>query len=305
MAPRISSDVMEHAILPYCDFSTLIQLKQVSRSMRNMIERHRVNYKPVMRRVETLLARMFPDFQTRLRPALIASGAVISGGFLVHALLPEVPFDDVDVYVTQNEWAIPRPLFEYAMSIKDTFSEAKINDMIRNFGFNPSYTGHQRDEIGIKTVQNFWRNNNRLQVITLEKKLDPWENIQRTFDLDVCINKYCGRSVSVEFAHSVANKQMMPGVSAAIKDLTGETFQRRVAKYRAKGFQFVDPMGLIPQQQRRKIIAKARELKARMETEEAELRKFMRENQIHDMEVEELGDSPNSGLTAPPPKKHE
>lgn len=297
--------MFEFTVLPYCNFATLVNLKQVSRGFRNMIDRHRVHYKPVLRRVEALLARMFPDFQTRLRPALIASGAVISGGFLLHALVG-APFDDVDVYVTQATYPIPQPLFEYVMSIKDTLSEAKIDEMMHNFAHNPSYTGDQRNDIGIKTVQNFWRGNNRLQVITLEKNLDPWENIQRTFDLDVCINKYDGRSISVEFVNSVVNKQMQPrgGSATPNKDFTSSIFQRRVAKYQAKGFRFVDPLGIVAQQQRRKIIDKARKLKARMETEEAELRKFMRENP--GISMEELGEpgEPNFlGLSGPPKKR--
>jgi len=302
MSPRISSDVFEYALLPYCDFATLVKLKQVSRGFRNMIDRHRVLYKPVTRRVEGLLAIMFPDFQTRLRPALIASGAVISGGFLLHALVG-APFDDIDVYVTQGEWPIPRPLFEYVMSIKEKYSRQKALDLMREFGLNQSYMGPQRNDIGIKSVQNFWRGNNRLQVITLEKNLDPWENIQRTFDLDVCINKYDGRNISVEFVNSVAQKQMQPrgGSATPNKDFTSSIFQRRIAKYQAKGFRFFDPLGIVAQQQRRKIIDKARELKARMETEEAELRKFMRENP--GISMEELGEPNPLGLTAPPPPK--
>jgi hypothetical protein len=205
--------------IEYMSFDTLYFLRSCSKTFQSFIDRL-IRKGMLKNRIEHALEREIPMFHEVFKGLLITSGAAISGSRILSALVPEITFDDIDVFTPHDHFELFVDTLKSANCQVEKYSDPHVSDMY-------SMHDHIRDIVGLRTPKD-----HKIQLIGLIDGVSA-KDVIAGFDFNVVKNCYNGSTLSIGFPTAIASK-------IATHDQDKELMFRsslslRCAKYRDKG----------------------------------------------------------------------
>lgn len=207
--------------IEFMGFDQIYFLRQCNKPFQLLIDRL-VNKGMLKDRVELVLELEIPMFREIIKNMLISSGAMITGSRILSILLPEIKFNDIDIFIPEA----------HIDSFIDAFANAgcKAEKLHDTTDINEIYSLSRR--IGI--VRNMITSKgHKIQLVSILDD-DSVENAVLNFDFDVVKNSYNGNKLLVKHPAAIASKIATHNQN---EDLAfRESLTWRCAKYRSKGF---------------------------------------------------------------------
>ena len=209
---NLSEDLLWQ-FLDYLGLDALAKMRQLNRGCQALVDGE-VKGGLLRRRVEAWLRAQVPNWDL-IWSVLEPCGALVSGGCLLTALMPEVPCRDIDIFLNG-----PTP----SETLKDIIGRDDMtwSSAARDYAHN-DIPVLSRWDIAIPESP---------EIQLIQTELEPSKVVQR-FDFDILRNYYNGQRLVLGCPTAIATKK---AVYQRGEVGTKERYQYRCLKYRFKGF---------------------------------------------------------------------
>jgi hypothetical protein len=211
-------------------------MREVNTSLHGYVEQQRKHKHIITNRIRTTLGRYFPDMD-QFVSNLKASHGIISGGFLLSMCDPTIEYDDIDIYVRERITYGASPSTDNTTPIdKHVYGLFRQEHKDDEFPKNVCVYRLAMDT-GITRVKSTTVSSQVFQIIETSQWRDIKTMITETFDFSVLVNTWDGDKLEITDIRGITDRVIRLN---RIYFNPMSRFKYRVAKYRHKGFEFLD-----------------------------------------------------------------
>lgn len=221
-------------LISFLPFDSLFNFRLTCREHKSLVEES-VSEGLLIRNLRNLLLKYFPKYSEIEK--YINSNNIITGSVIVTSLLPEIPFNDIDILCTEsgNEFGAIRWHNYQPVNILVDYLHKNCSD----YEYNDSYVHNNVN--GFSGSINYIFNNidkNTKQIQISYVHINPKKVIDN-FDMDIIQNYYDGKKLVI--------KNVIPFITKSINyyNIPYTIIERkryRILKYQKRGFKFNDNM---------------------------------------------------------------